>query len=427
MKFIKSLFIGLFALCWVSFCSATQILCEDFDLDDLDWDSWSIEVIWQDDCYKDWSIDNDNILVLISVNSIENTEDWEFTIWDWYIYSNDSTNYSYWILTSYRSLTLDFYSEVSKVYTLSWRILTNNNFYSIFNNGYSTCPLSNWSVNSLLGSWVVVKSKTWIVWNPQSQANWNTMYKLSDFGVSEGTICFRVNTFETRKTSSVYLYFWFSNANAIPSNRFQYWQNTTGSWVCVYWNKPELRFALYQNTSDTYTGYIETEAFLLSDLLNYGISTPSCPTCPDQYSSLECQSEYSLIPISSVDSNYCTTNWLCPSSWGGDCWTWSINWSSLFINDIQHLWKPIITIDIPEEINWDYTSTDTEFSVEVIGYNVDYEKMNQVLSIQKYIPSSEDFTQVVWILAPYMKILVFVLFVYIVIRRLKKPFSSKMK
>lgn len=204
------------------------------------------------------------------------------------------------------------------------------------------------------------------------------------------------------------------------------WQNTTftlQNWYSASWNNWIMVWLLIYSTSEiTNSLSFDYSCTFQSDWI---FGEKVCPTCPDQYSSLECQSEYSLIPISSVDSNYCTTNWFCFSSW--DCWTWSINWSSLFINDIQHLWKPIISIDIPEEINWDYTSTDTEFNVEVIGYNVDYEKMNQTLSIQKYNPTSEDFTQVVWILAPYMKIFLFILFIFIVIKRLKKPFKSRLK
>ena len=154
-------------------------------------------------------------------------------------------------------------------------------------------------------------------------------------------------------------------------------------------------------------------------------SFSSCPSCPSQYTSLECQSEYNLIPISSVDQSYCTTNNLCPSSWGGEC-TWS-DWSALYINWVQHDSAWIIDIDISEDISWDYELTWSQFNLDIIWYNVDYDKINQIVSIQEYKPTSWDFTTVVSSLVPYMKILVFVLFAYIVIRRLKKPFSSKLK
>lgn len=146
-KFILGVFIIWIWI--VNTTNATNIACDDFDTNSLIWDSWTINVIGQDDCYKEFNINNDNILYLISVNSIENTENWELTIWDWYIYSNDNTNYNYWILTAYRSLTLDFYSENSKIYTLSWRKLTNTDFYNIFNSWYTICQTCEEQYTSL--------------------------------------------------------------------------------------------------------------------------------------------------------------------------------------------------------------------------------------------------------------------------------------
>lgn len=151
MNKLYKILLGVFIIwIWiVNTTNATNIACDDFDTNSLIWDNWTINVIGQDDCYKEFNIDNDNILYLISVNSIENTEDWELTIWDWYIYSNDNTNYNYWILTAYRSLTLDLYSENSKIYTISWRKLTNTDLYSIFNSWYTICQTCEEQYTSL--------------------------------------------------------------------------------------------------------------------------------------------------------------------------------------------------------------------------------------------------------------------------------------
>lgn len=194
--------------------------------------------------------------------------------------------------------------------------------------------------------------------------------------------------------------------NFVSNIRWNAWFDIDWNWVsvnnypCLFfksWSTPEFWFTTTLNLNNISWFNLWYSIYTLDNLNTlFNVSE-----CPDQYSSLECQTEYNLIPVSSVDSNYCENNNLCSSSWSWDCWTWSTNWSALFINDIQHLGKPVISIDIPEEINRDYTSTDSEFNVEIIGYNVDYEKMNQTLSIQKYNPTSEDFTQVVWILAPY--------------------------
>ena len=145
------------------------------------------------------------------------------------------------------------------------------------------------------------------------------------------------------------------------------------------------------------------------------------------YTSLQCQTEYNLIPISSVDQNYCTTNNLCPSN-GWVCSSLT-GVSTLYINDILHVWSPFIYMNIPEEIGWDYAYTQwgTNMFIDIEWYNVDYDKMHEILEVQNYKPTSEDFSQVVSNLTPYVKILVFVLFVFIIWKWIKGGFKSKLK
>lgn len=124
--------------------------------------------------------------------------------------------------------------------------------------------------------------------------------------------------------------------------------------------------------------------------------------------------------------NQCTQDLInCSNStntWS--CETWN-NWSALYINDIQHLWKPNIFITIPEEIDWDYTSEWDDFDLDIVGYNVDTEYIDWIIRTQNYKPTTEDFTKLVWLLAPYTKILVFLLFVFLIWAWIKKPFKSK--
>lgn len=152
---------------------------------------------------------------------------------------------------------------------------------------------------------------------------------------------------------------------------------------------------------------------------------PACPSCPSQYTSLECQQEYSLIPVSSVDQNYCVSNYLCPST---DCPgnTWDVNWSALYINNIQHLWGAIIRVDIPEEIDRDYTQWTGEFDLDIVGYNVDYEAIQNKIDIQNYKPSQEDFNNVIWVLAWYMPLIVILIWFVVILSLIKKPFKSKL-
>ncbi len=149
---------------------------------------------------------------------------------------------------------------------------------------------------------------------------------------------------------------------------------------------------------------------------------------PSQYTSLECQTVYNLIPIESVDQSYCESNNLCsscPVCPSVPIWTWG--YSQLYINNILHIWASNIIMNIPEEIDWDYayTAWGQNMNIDVVGYNVDYEKIDEVVQLQNYKPTSEDFQKIIWLLAPYTKIIVFFVFLFIVWAWIKKPFKSK--
>lgn len=161
-----------------------------------------------------------------------------------------------------------------------------------------------------------------------------------------------------------------------------------------------------------------------------------------QYTSLQCQTEYDLIPSSDLSEENCRIQfWLIPydeldticvswwfcSSGGADCpvWTWDWNWSALYINNIQHLSAPIINVDIPEEFDWDYSNEDWQFNLDIYWYNVDTDYIDWIIRTQNYKPTSEDFTSLVQMLAPYSKYLIFLLFVVFVWAGVKNIFKSK--
>lgn len=143
---------------------------------------------------------------------------------------------------------------------------------------------------------------------------------------------------------------------------------------------------------------------------------------PD-YTSLQCQTEYNLIPISSVDTNYCVENQLCPNeSWTGD-FSGDLQFSNLYINDILHPWKQNIFVNIPDYIMWDYNVVGDDFNIYVgSGYDVDY--INSVIDINSYRPTSSDFTNVfvggLTLVFPYIVIVLFIVFIRKLIKRIFK-------
>lgn len=149
---------------------------------------------------------------------------------------------------------------------------------------------------------------------------------------------------------------------------------------------------------------------------------PDCPTCEEQYTSQECQQEYSLMPISSCNSEYCWLNWLCPVTTWSDC-TWSVM-SELYINWINHLWAPIINISIPYEQVWDYSYTWDYMNIVISWENsVDYEYMDNIIRTQNSKPNTVDFNNIVSVLLPkFIPWLVIILFILFIFRFIKKIF-----
>lgn len=185
-------------------------------------------------------------------------------------------------------------------------------------------------------------------------------------------------------------------------------------------------------------------------------SCPECPTCPSQYTSEECQSEYWLVSswlLNTCENNYnncqsnlescqsslswwnntlnnCSNNLLSCESSLASCIqsncpidTWDVMWSSLWINWIQHLWKSIINVSIPDNIYWDYTTNEESFDLYV-GSGYDQEYIDWIISINSYSPTSEDFTSIfvsgLTLIMPYIIFALFIVFLWKLIKRIFK-------
>ena len=125
--------------------------------------------------------------------------------------------------------------------------------------------------------------------------------------------------------------------------------------------------------------------------LNY---PTNCPTCPSQYTSLECQTEYSLIPIEDVTTNYCKLNFdlieatECPWIWE---WTWEINRTARYINDVQYPWTASLKIDIADFLEYSTTYNSWETLVDVIWVDADEDYIEDVIAKTQMTPTAEDF------------------------------------
>ena len=158
---------------------------------------------------------------------------------------------------------------------------------------------------------------------------------------------------------------------------------------------------------------------------------PSCQSCDYSWYVLEsditenyCINKYSnLINEEDITSWYCETEfWLidpenCPASWG----SWDINWSNFFVNSEQIQGASMIYLRLPEFLNRDYTYINSWSTLNINVENVwDTEYIEDILEVQTFHPSSEDFTQsFTWtlvLLLPYIIIVLFIMFIWKLLR-----------
>ncbi len=197
----------------------------------------------------------------------------------------------------------------------------------------------------------------------------------------------------------------------------------TWAWAVTMNNDYQYCFASWDTV--TFNGSTRMNWGLLVDYRETWNECPTCPTCEEQYTSLECQTEYNLIPIESVTANYCHVNfWLidaasCPINE----WTGAINWSSLYINETQYSTNDTIRLWIPEFIAWNLTYNTWETIIDIEWYNADTEYIENVISQEKITPTNEDIEYFFKWLANYIPLIFVWFFIILVWRIIKKSFK----
>lgn len=193
------------------------------------------------------------------------------------------------------------------------------------------------------------------------------------------------------------------NWNVVFTARNNYSQSEL---TCVNWS-----WYYYTNT------YSSSCTIQIYSLWDWYCPSCDCPICEEQYTSEECQQEYSLMPISSCNSEYCWLNWLCPVYTGSTM-------SELYINWINHLGALIINISIPLEQAWDYEYTWDVMNINLSWENnVDYEYIDNIIKTQRSTPDDEDLNTIVsWLIPLFVPWLVLIVFIIFIFRFIKKIF-----
>lgn len=227
---------------------------------------------------------------------------------------------------------------------------------------------------------------------------------------------------------------WFANwPTSTPTNLYSLYNDQYWNTICLYWNKPYLNVKL-NSSSNTIDYEIYKLTDLLSDDIPCGSSSESCDYSwyESQISSLSRQLSMCTWLYERLESDYSILDWnyntctselsICMSnSWTS--WSGEIQWSSLFINDVQHLWNKNIYIDIPLDYEFSYTNEWEDFELTVEWLNQDYDYINWVINKQNYIPTSEDLSNVFSNFGLFWSLLVVCLFVILVFYMIKKIFN----
>ena len=166
-------------------------------------------------------------------------------------------------------------------------------------------------------------------------------------------------------------------------------------WVEVWWAYIPNSLCFYN-----YTDYVNVQA-LNKNLTNislkiYRLDSLLNTTLPVM-TSLQCQTNYSLIPISDVTANYCKLNFslISPTECPESEWTWAVLYTDWYINNVEYPWTRSLKWTIPDEIAYSVTYNTDETLVDVEWYDVDEDYINAIIENEKLTPTNEDFTTLI--------------------------------
>lgn len=307
---------------------------------------------------------------------------WSYT-YTWYqdFIISHSTSTADWILTM--SLPIPI---TSFIYTPIYEQFSNISCdFSIYNNPWNIVFNSLDILINKVTWWKISIINGWVLWSWLSYS-------------------FPVNL--TYESAINYINIVFKYARPVSSSTsLTIWFSCTFSWDNII-NQADLNYTCPECPSCSYTWYIAE-----NDVTeNY---------CTNKFSN--------LISESDITTWYCETEfWLidpenCPASW----WTGDVLWSAFWVNDrqIQGAWN--IFLYLPDFLNWDYIYLNSWSTLQVDVTNEgDTQYIEDILTVQTYHPSSEDFTySFTWtltLLMPYIIITLFILFVWRLLRKIFK-------
>lgn len=305
----------------------------------------------------------------------------------------------YWITVSPSASTV-LSNNYTREYTCNWFccIRSTNSVQSVRDSinvtyWWNTYPLFDTASSNVNYMGCFSYSWTYVLSQTNSTSNSLQIYNLGSFLPS--TSCPTCPTCQSCNT-------WTINIYELSDPQYPVYSDSTSNW--------SFNYDIYYNDYVHYTRNWTTVYFTWQAI-------PECEECPESPS---CPSTWEILSWyileSSIDSSYCIWGWFCPIDS-----TWS-NWSSLFINWIQHESYPMINIDITDNVPWDYSINNDVFDLDVWeAYDQDF--IDWVIDSQKTLPNKTDFNNTIsWLIPLFVPWLVIILFLYFTFRFIKKIF-----
>jgi len=260
------------------------------------------------------------------------------------------------------------------------------------NCNFSNIKYWNLVVNEIRISYNSIFSASAKIWSTTFNWDWNYNFDI-DSNISQ-------------ILSSLYLSFRYTRPNT--TNTFSLDYSCTFSWNNII-NQADI--------SGWSSNCTQCESDLTTCQSDLATATWSLTTCQWMYDKLD--SDYDLLEW---NYNTCTSELnICLQNWWSS-WSWDIQWSSLFINNIQHIGAWIINISIPEEIERDYTTDENTFDLTVEWYWYDEEKITNIITTQNYKPTPEEMSELVGKFADFLPLVAITLLILRAWRLIKKIF-----
>ena len=200
------------------------------------------------------------------------------------------------------------------------------------------------------------------------------------------------------------------NPNWVPVRMFEYANNWI--YVCLDYYADWYLIA-YSDTPK----WFDWDVFVLSDLLTTPIP---------KLTSIQCQTEYNLIPVEEITANYCKLNFnlIDPMECPLNQWTWTIVRSNLMINDIPYAQNQNINVFIPDFLAWNIAFNDFNTTIEVEWYNADEEYIENVINQEKLTPTNKDIEDMLtWFMTNYFPYLALAIVFLYLARKIFKLFK----